>query len=153
MIRPARSSDCRRLIELRLAVKENVLTDPSWLTEAIVDEAVGRLGRGWVWEETGEIRGFSIVLERGPEIWALFVEPEFEGRGIGRALLRVAVDWAWRQGAERIKLSTDPQTRAATFYRRQGWQEVGKNAQGEVILVLRRPPDQGIDDSGVNRSS
>jgi GNAT superfamily N-acetyltransferase len=136
VIREARKEDVPAMNRLRLQVKENVLSDPSLVTAEMVVEAISRSGRGWVFVEHGEILGFSIVRSKDPSIWALFVLPECEGRGIGHALHEAAVDWLWSQGAERIWLSTDPETRAYSFYHARGWTEKGRLANGEIRLEL-----------------
>ena len=46
----------------------------------------------WVWVEDGQILGFWAGDPRDGSIWALFVDPANEGRGIGRALLALACD-------------------------------------------------------------
>lgn len=46
----------------------------------------------WVWEEDGHIHGFSAADVRDGTIFALFVDPASEGRGIGRALVEAALD-------------------------------------------------------------
>lgn len=121
---------------LRLQVQENVLSDPGLVTAEMVVEAISRSGRGWVFEQDGEILGFSIALLQDPAIWALFVLPGCEGRGIGHGLHDAAVNWLWSRGANRIWLSTDPGTRAETFYRARGWRETGRLENGEVRLEL-----------------
>ena len=124
--------------QLRLQVKENVLSDPGLVTAEMVVDAISCSGRGWVFEQDGEILGFSIALLQDPSIWALFVLPGCEGRGIGHVLHDAAVNWLWSRGANRIWLSTDPGTRAETFYRTRGWHETGRLANGEVRLELLR---------------
>jgi GNAT superfamily N-acetyltransferase len=145
MIRQASMSDVAAMNHLRLQVRENVLSDPGLVTEAMTLEAITTLGRGWVFDESGQILGFSIALERDPSIWALFVHPGQERRGIGHELLKAAVNWLWSGGARRIWLNTDPGTRAERFYRKRGWQEAGFNEKGEILLELRHPggePDE-----------
>jgi ribosomal protein S18 acetylase RimI-like enzyme len=61
------------------------LTDPTLVTDedyARFEEHAGI----WVWEEDGQILGFSAGDTRDGTIWALFVDPTCERRGIGRAL-------------------------------------------------------------------
>ena len=140
MIRAFEQRDLAPTMALRLAVRENVLSDPSKVTEAMVREAVTEHGRGWVWEEDGAVHGFSIAIRDpehgGPRIWALFVAPGAEGCGIGRALLQRAVDWLREHGAAEIVLSTDPGTRAETLYRRFGFRESARLPNGEVEMRL-----------------
>jgi len=123
---------------LRLQVRENTLSDPGLVTEAMTAEAISESGRGWVFEEAGELVGFSIAMHEDPSIWALFVLPDHEGRGIGHALHDAAVNWLWEQGADRIWLGTDPGTRAERFYRERGWREAGLHDNGEIHFELDR---------------
>jgi GNAT superfamily N-acetyltransferase len=139
MIRDAKLSDVTAMNSLRLQVRENVLSDPSLVTEEMTAEAISASGRGWVFEEDGGILGFSIALDQDPSIWALFVLPGFEGRGIGNLLHEAAVDWLWSRGAARIWLGTDPGTRAERFYRDRGWQQIRLRKNGEVLFELQRP--------------
>jgi len=139
MIRKAETSDVVAMNHLRLQVQENILSDPSRVTAEMTTEAISVTGGGWVFEEEGQILGFSIALLKDPSIWALFVLPGHEGRGIGHALIGVAVNWLWSQGAERIWLGTDPGTRAERFYRERGWREAGKHDNGEIRFELNRP--------------
>ena len=138
MIRQATLSDVPSMNHLRLQVRENILSDPGLVTEAMTSEAISETGRGWVFEEGGDILGFSIALDEDPTIWALFVLPGHEGRGIGHALLDAAVNWLWSRGAESIWLGTDPGTRAERFYRDRGWREVGHHKNGEIRFQMNR---------------
>ena len=138
MIRQATENDVRAMNHLRLQVRENILSDPNLVTEAMTAEAISVSGRGWVCEQNGRIVGFSIALGPDPSIWALFVHPEHEGQGIGHALYEAAVDWLWEQGASRIWLSTEPATRAERFYRQRGWKAAGTLENGDLRLELQR---------------
>jgi len=138
MIRKATPGDVRQMNHLRLQVRENTLSDPGLVTEAMTAEAISVSGRGWVFEEGGELVGFSIAMHEDPSIWALFVLPDHEGRGIGHALHDAAVNWLWEQGADRIWLGTDPGTRAERFYRERGWREAGLHDNGEIHFELDR---------------
>jgi GNAT superfamily N-acetyltransferase len=140
-IRVAGPDDVAPINELRLAVRENILSDPSWLTAERKLQAITIAGRGWVFESDGDIVGFSIARLQDHAIEALFVRRGHEKRGIGRALLARAVDWLFEQGAASIWLSTDPGTRAEAFYRKQGWRFDGPADKGEVRFVLPRPAD------------
>lgn len=138
-IRQAQSGDVQAIQRLRQSVRENVLVDPSRATPEKTTRAITQEGRGWVAMDEGQLMGFSIALLEPPRIWALFVDPEQEGRGLGQRLLEEAVDWLWAQGAEVIRLSTAPDTRAERFYRLQGWRAIGSNDRGETVFELRRP--------------
>ena len=142
-IRSARPADAPALNALRLRVRENILSRPDWLTEQRTVDAISVTGRGWLWERGGRVLGFSVADACQRNIWALFVEPGFERRGIGQALLAEAVRWLWEQGDAPIWLSTEPGTRAEAFYRAAGWQERGRTASGELRFELCRPQGEG----------
>ena len=119
-IRRARLDDRPRITEIRLAVRENRLTDPSRVTDA--DYLWFSENPGiWVWEEDGHILGFSAADTRDGTIWALFIDPGHEGRGIGRALLAKACDVLREAGHRIATLGTEPGSRADRFYRQAGW--------------------------------
>ncbi len=138
VIREALPSDVLAINSLRLAVHENVLENPGWLTEARTTDAIANTGRGWVVESEGTILGFSIANRNDNSIWALFVRPGHEKKGLGRALLAKAVEWLWQNGAKTITLCTEPDTRAEAFYRAQGWRKTGVKSNGEVLFALTR---------------
>jgi ribosomal protein S18 acetylase RimI-like enzyme len=120
-------------MEIRHAVRENRLSDPSSVTDADCAAFIDR-AEIWVWAEDGAIQGFAAGDPRDGSIWALFVDPAQEGRGIGRALLALACGTLRTAGFESATLSTDPGTRADRFYRSNGWIEIGRNAKSEIIF-------------------
>ena len=132
-IRAAAAADIPALMTLRAAVNENRLADPERVQARHYQPFVER-GDLWIWEDAGRILGFAAGDRDTGWIWALFVEPGFEGRGIGRALLARACDTLREAGFSEATLSTDPDTRAARFYRRAGWREAGSRADGELIF-------------------
>jgi GNAT superfamily N-acetyltransferase len=132
-IRRARHDERSRIAEIRFAVRENQLGDPTLVTAD--DYAWFTKHPGiWVWEEDGQILGFSAGDPRDGTIWALFVDPSHERRGIGRALFEAACDTLRRAGHRTAMLTTDPGTRAERFYRAAGWKVVGNNTKGELIF-------------------
>jgi GNAT superfamily N-acetyltransferase len=132
-VRKARVDDIAAMMELRLSVRENRLAHPDQVTPEDCRRYVER-GAMWVWEEDGRILGISASNCETGWIWALFVRPGHEGRGIGRALFAVACEALLAAGFRRLSLSTDPDTRAARFYRAAGWQEVGRTQEGELVF-------------------
>jgi GNAT superfamily N-acetyltransferase len=107
--------------QIRLAVTENILRDPTRITVGMYEDYLERLGRGWVAESAGEIVAFCYADKIDASIWALFVRPGHEGRGLGKALLKLAADWLFEAGHERVHLTTGVDTRADRFYAAQGW--------------------------------
>ena len=135
-------------MRIRFAVKENRLSDPTQVTASLCREYMHEHGRAWVCDSVNGVLGFSYatqfhrINEQKNFIWALFVSPQWEGQGIGKALLCTAVDWLFAQGAQLVRLSTDTNTRADRFYRQMGWQRGELLSNGEVPYCLHCPPSQ-----------
>ena len=132
-IRRARHDERQRITEIRFAVQENRLADPTLVTDedyAWFEEHPGI----WVWEEGGQIMGFSAADTRDGTIFALFTDPGHEGRGIGRALFTKACDALREAGYETGSLTTQPGSRADRFYQRAGWKVIGTSERGERIF-------------------
>ena len=87
-------------------------------------------------EVDGQIVGFAIGDALDGNIWALFVHPGHAGQGHGRALFSTLVDWLRSKGLQRLTLGTEPDTRAADFYRAAGWTAVGLQ-DGEIRFERR----------------
>lgn len=137
-LRQATRSDIPAMQRVRMSVRENVLTDPSRITEADYIGALEQLGRSWVVEADNQIVAFATGYKSG-SVWALFVRPDHEARGLGKALHATMVDWLWSLGHTSLWLTTDPGTRAERFYVSQGWVPLERLTGGEVRLQLVRP--------------
>lgn len=123
--REAQFADIEQIMKVRFSVKENVLSNPDLVTDQDCEEFLFERGKGWVCDVDGRIAGFSIVDLKDHNIWALFMDPEFEKMGIGRKLHDLMLDWYFTQTNEKVWLGTSPNTRAEGFYRKAGWQETG----------------------------
>ena len=110
---------------IRNSVRENRLSHPSVVPDGDVAHYISRRGKGWVCFSGDVMAGFAIADLEGHSIWALFVLPDYEGRGIGRALQQVMLDWYFGQTSETVWLSTAPGTRAEGFYAESGWKDMG----------------------------
>jgi GNAT superfamily N-acetyltransferase len=134
-IREATAADMPGISRVRLSVVENAATAEQLSQLGITNESVAASfladSKGWVAEEDGRIVGFSIADRESGAMFALFVLPACEGRGIGSRLHDLALDWLWSNGLERAWLRTSPQTRAATFYARRGWVRTGPDVHGD----------------------
>ena len=137
-IRTATVNDIKALHEVRMAVKENVLSNPALVTVADYTAYLTTEGKGWLSEVEGCVAGFAIIRHRDNNIWALFVHPDFESKGIGKALQRTMIDWHFQHYDSVVWLSTGPGTRAEEFYRRTGWKEVGKTTDGETRFEMTK---------------
>jgi len=132
LIRNATESDIPRIMEIRASVRENRLRDPSRVTLEDVRWFIDNPGI-FVWEEKNVIAGFSAADPRDGSIFALFMDQAFEGRGIAQALFRRACQVLKDNHCERQWLTTWPGTRAAQFYRKAGWIEVGVS-DGQLVF-------------------
>ena len=120
-------------MEIRNSVRENRLSDPSRVTLADYHWFIDHAGVH-VWDEYGLIKGLSAGDPRNGSIWALFVDPAFEGRGIAQALVREACESLITAGHRIATLSTSPGTRAEQFYLRNGWTANGLDDRGEICF-------------------
>ena len=136
IFREAHISDIPQMQIVRSSVKENVLSDPGLVSDRDCEEYISVRGKGWVCEIKETVVGFSIVDLRENNIWALFVQPEFEKNGIGKKLHKEMLNWYFTQTKENVWLGTEPKTRAAKFYRVNGWKEVGVHGKGEIKFEM-----------------
>jgi GNAT superfamily N-acetyltransferase len=137
--RPATEADVFSMSTVRLAVNENKLRDPTRITYDMYVDYLDRLGRTWVCEIDGVIAGFGSADKGESFIWALFVDPAHEGRGIGKRLLALMVDYLFGLGHDSITLSTGADTRADAFYAAQGWRRGEMKDAVEVQYILHKP--------------
>jgi GNAT superfamily N-acetyltransferase len=110
---------------------------------------------GWLCEVLGRPVGFCIGDGTTGEICSLGVMPEFEGRGIGSALLLRTEAWLWSQKSLRhdspadvnlglwVRTSANRSLRAYHLYRRRGWVEVEAKS-GRLMLAKRKPCASGV---------
>lgn len=110
-------ADTTRLMEIRFAVQENRLADPTSVTAADCAAFTSR-DLVWVAEAQGRIVGFSASNDLDGTIGALFIDPTDQCRGLGAGLLAPACADLAAKGFAIARLPTDPGTRADRFYRR-----------------------------------
>jgi len=137
--RIATSADIPAMSRIRLAVTENALSNPARITVRMYEDYLDRLGRGWVAEQAGEILGFAYAARDDGSVWALFVSPQAEGRGIAQGLMGLLVPWLFSFGHARIELGTQAGTRADRFYLAQGWTRGAMIDATQVAYTLARP--------------
>lgn len=138
-LRPAAPRDVAAMHAVRIAVRENRLTDPSRITPDQYERRLAQPGAAWVAEVDGVVAGFGIADLPSRSIWALFVQPGMEGRGIGRALLQAVTQRLEAAGPGTIHLSTEAGSRAARFYAAAGWTETGRLPNGEIHFTRSVP--------------
>jgi GNAT superfamily N-acetyltransferase len=137
--RNAIDADIPAMSAIRLAVTENRLRDPSRITRAMYVDYLERRGKSWVCEADGTIAGFACADRTDGSVWALFVDPAHEGRGIGKRLLALLTDYLFGRGHATIALSTGADTRADGFYTALGWERGKMKDDVEVHYALSKP--------------
>jgi GNAT superfamily N-acetyltransferase len=95
IFREATAADMPGISHVRLSVAENAMTRAQLDARGITNESVAASflagSKGWVAETDGAIVGFSIADRQEQTVFALFVLPRFEGRGIGGRLFDLAL--------------------------------------------------------------
>lgn len=136
IFREAQVTDILQIQVVRNAVKENRLSDPALVSDEDCENYLLHRGKGWVCEKDDKIVGFAIVDLFDHNVWALFVHPEFENKGIGKKLHDIMLDWYFTKTDLTIWLGTAPNTRAEKFYRKAGWKEAGTHGKGEIKFEM-----------------
>ena len=135
--REAQPGDIAQIQTVRNLVKENTLSNSALVSDKDVEEFLFMRGKGWVCEIDKLVVGFAIVDLKEHNIWALFVHPDHDTKGIGKKLHGLMMRWYFTQTKETVWLGTAPGTRAEKFYRMQGWKEVGVHGKGEIKFEMR----------------
>lgn len=146
VIRPFTIADAERLKELTILAFDGVSIDQN------IERAFGVIGgRDWkfrkarhidfdiaahpsgifVYELDGQVVGFITTrIDHETKIgWIpnIVVHPEYQGRGIGKALMQRALEHLREQGMECVKIETLEQNRIASqWYPRLGFREVAR---------------------------
>jgi GNAT superfamily N-acetyltransferase len=135
-LREATVDDIPQIQVVRNAVNENTLSNPNLVTDKDCEEYITIRGKGWVCELGNQIVGFAIVDLTENNIWALFLYPSHEGKGLGQLLHKTMLDWYFNQTMHTVWLGTEFNTRAERFYRKAGWKEVGKHGASEIKFEM-----------------
>lgn len=131
------------MFRIRLIVNENAATMAELANYGVTPESLPAMlshqGRGWMSEIDGVARAFAMANANNATIFALFVEPDFEGRGIGLGLMNQAERWLAEMGCCEIWLETDSnrQVRSNGFYRHIGWREHSMQVDGQVKFIKK----------------
>ena len=136
ILREATIKDIKQLHAIRMAVKENALSNPLLVKEEDYANYLTVHGKGWLCEMENEIAGFAIVDTERNNVWALFVKPGFEQKGIGKTLHDQMLNWFFHNKANDLWLGTASKTRAERFYKAAGWKEAGRRSNGEVKFEM-----------------
>lgn len=102
----------------------------------------------WVAEEAGALAGFlgATPESDGLHIAELDVHPDFQRRGIGRALLRAAAEYARAEGYPRLILTTFADVPwNAPFYAAQGFAPFEGEPAPWLVEAYQNQTRQGLD--------
>ncbi len=135
-IREAVADDIAAMHVIRMSVQENKLNNPLLVTPADYLPMITQEGKGWVCTIDNLIVGFAIIDVSNRNIWALFVHPDWEAKGIGKRLHNKMINWYFNNYKEKIWLSTAPNTRAEKFYNLLGWTYTGQTKGGEARFEM-----------------
>ena len=146
ILREANIRDIKQIHLVRNSVTENTLSNPDLITEKDYIDFITQRGKGWVYEINNTIVGFSIVDLKENNVWALFIHPNYDKKGIGRQLHNIMLDWYFSKTTKNIWLGTTPNTRAETFYRKSGWLEIGTHKNDELQFEMTYEKWKSIND-------
>jgi GNAT superfamily N-acetyltransferase len=93
----------------------------------------------WVWDENSALIGISAANGDTGWIWALFVRPEHEGRGIGQALFAAACDALIAAGFPHLAAQHRSRHARGALLSRGGLAGSGAHAGRRADLRARRP--------------
>ncbi|ALA25822.1 acetyltransferase [Piscirickettsia salmonis] len=108
-IRTMVTDDINTVFDIRGSVVENYLSTkelaelgftPDLFKNMLLTDCVG-----WITYTDVADAGFVVVNTQG-KILGLFVRPDFEGMGFGKALLKQAESWLYEQGIKEAWLAT-----------------------------------------------
>ena len=135
VVREARADEARRLTELALRAKASWGYDAAFMAACreeltLTPEKIAAW-HVWVAEAEGQIAGMvALSLDGGAEVEDFFVEPAFQGRGVGSALMATLLDAAREAGAETLEVDADPNAEA--IYARLGFETFGRSPSGSI---------------------
>jgi len=135
LIRSFTEADRPFLRTLFLAVRRHNwrwLDDSHWQLEDFDSVILGETV--WVAELDGHRVGFAGVLENDNFLHSLYVDPAYQGRGVGGALLEKVQGRFSSTGALKCLLMNKA---AQAFYLKHGWKIIaqGESEQGKYVLM------------------
>jgi ribosomal protein S18 acetylase RimI-like enzyme len=141
-IRLADPGDVEALFHVRTSVQENHISRERLaeleITDTSVSEMISASPCAWVAVLNEEIVGFSMIDVAHASLFAAFILPAHEGKGLGTELVLIAESELFKRHSE-IWLETDRYSRAAGFYRHLGWGNEREAKGNQIRLTKARP--------------
>ena len=123
-IRPATSADYDTIVEV-----DSAAFRPPWqISAAVAQRAMAQASLLTVAEMNGQIAGYQLTTPtlNGAHLARLAVRPEWQGRGLGAALVADLIDQCRRQGARELTVNTqDNNSASLAVYQRLGYRRNG----------------------------
>ena len=135
-VRRAWPQEAGQLTELAMKAKASWGYDEAFMAmcraELTITPALVATWTIWVAEVAGEVAGMIALTSDGPsgELEDFMVDPIFQSRGVGAALMNVLLEECRRRGLQRIGLDADPN--AEPIYRRFGFSTVGRTPSKSI---------------------
>ena len=134
-IRRAWTTEAEALTELALRAKATWGYDAAFIEacRAELTMTPERLAAWMVWvaEVDGMIAGMiALGLDGDAEVEDFFVEPEFQGQGVGGLLMATLLDACRAQNVTSVSVDADPN--AEGIYARFGFATVGRSPSGSI---------------------
>ncbi|MEU7590242.1 GNAT family N-acetyltransferase [Micromonospora sp. NPDC049230] len=126
--------------------REQILANPAlahyvtgWMRPddvgVVATQPAGRpVGAAWLRHLTADDPGYGYVSDDVPELTIGVVE-SWRGRGVGRVLLRAALDVARARGTGRVSLSVERANFAAGLYAAEGFRTVESFENADTMVV------------------
>ena len=136
-LRPARVADCDGLTDVVFRSKQSNGYDDAFMDACRAELAITadtlEAVQIWVAEDSGRLLGcaaLGAVSRMEGEVSLFFVDPDVQGRGVGRMLWTTLFRLAHQKGYQKLTLDADPN--AAAFYAKQGFVEIGQTPSGSI---------------------
>jgi GNAT superfamily N-acetyltransferase len=134
-VRQARPDEAAALTELAMRAKASWGYDAAFMAacrdELTLTPAKLAAWQVWVAEAEGVVAGMiALSLDGRAEVEDFFVEPAFQGRGVGGALMATLLDAARAAGATAVEVDADPNAEA--IYARLGFETFERSPSGSI---------------------
>lgn len=144
VVRPATVGDIGVIFNIRTSVVQNHMTMDELAAIGVTPDTVHDIiaaGPGlWVAEVDGVPVAFSMADIGDGCVFAMFVLPAFEGRGLGRLLMAETEAFLFTQhDVIWLETSADVAVRANGFYRALGWRPVDMLDNGDYRYEKQKP--------------
>lgn len=136
LVRAARPEEAGRLTALAMTAKASWGYDEAFMAQCRAELTLTpeKMAKWTIWvaECDGEVAGMVALTGSEPEaeLEDFMVEPRFQGRGVGGALMAVLLEECRRRGVRTLGLDADPN--AEPIYRKLGFTTIGRSPSGSI---------------------